>query len=53
VVAGDRNQAVNGNHALNAMVRIQRDLQKSGEERLPLVEFATEDDLDINGDIES
>jgi len=42
--------AMTGDAALNAIVRIQRDLRASGEERLAIVDFATEDELTPNGD---
>jgi hypothetical protein len=36
---------VSGDAALDAIVRIQHDLSDSGEERLPIVHFATESEL--------
>ena len=44
---------VTGDAALSAMVRIGRDLQNSGEERFPIIEFVTEEELDDSGDTES
>jgi hypothetical protein len=44
---------VSGSDAVDALVRIQTSLQKSGEDRLPIVEYATEEELKQSGDSES
>ena len=41
---------VNGDAALDTIVMIQRELQKFGEERFPIIEFVTEDELASDGD---
>ena len=53
IVLKARKKDLSGDSALNAIVRIQRDLLKSGEERFPIVDFVTEDELKSNGDTES
>lgn len=46
-------KTVSGEAALSAIVRIGRDLWKNGEERFPIIEFVTEEELDASGDPES
>lgn len=46
-------ERVSGDSALDTLVRIQRDLRGRGEERLPIVEFVTEEELEESGDPES
>jgi hypothetical protein len=41
---------IKGDDALNTLVGIQRNLLKEGEERFPLVEYATEEELEESGD---
>jgi hypothetical protein len=53
VLTGDKDRDLSGDDALNALVRIRRDLQKSGEERFPILEFVTEDELKSNAETES
>ena len=46
--------SVSGDAALSAIVRIQHDLRERGEERFPIVYFATEEELEAPiGDTES
>ncbi len=45
VLRSDAPGKINGAKALNTIVRIQRDLRRSGEERFPIIDFATEDEL--------
>ena len=42
-----------GEDALGMLVRIQNDLRRSGEDRLPIVEVATEEELASSADTES
>jgi|SRR5919206_3792292 hypothetical protein len=42
-----------GNDLLDTLVEIRRKLQKLGEERFPLVEYATKQELEQRGDSES
>ena len=41
---------IEGDAALDTLVEIQNRLRKEGEERFPLVEFATEEELSATGD---
>ena len=51
VVIGSKGEnAMSGDAALNVIVRIQRDLRASGEDRLAIVDFITEDELTLYGD---
>ncbi|WP_428483814.1 hypothetical protein [Rhodopila sp.] len=50
VVDSKYKNTMTGDTALNAIVRIQRDLRASGEERFAIVDFTTEDELTSNGD---
>jgi len=45
VLRSDAPVKINGARALNTIVRIQRDLRRSGEERFPIIDFVTEDEL--------
>ena len=42
-----------GDEALNAIVQVGQDLQQAGEDRQPIIEFATEEELASNDDSES
>jgi hypothetical protein len=53
VLKSGRGEEATGEDAVNAIVRIGQDLWKSGEERLPIIEFATEEEMDSGDDTES
>jgi hypothetical protein len=44
---------ISGDSALDALVRIERDLRQGGEERFPIIDFVTEEELESSGDTES
>ena len=50
VLAPNSVQQIDGDAVLNTLVHIQRDLQLAGDERLAVIEYATEDDLLDVGD---
>jgi hypothetical protein len=50
VLAPNSVQQIDGDAVLDTLVEIQRDLQRAGDERLAIVEYATEDDLLDVGD---
>jgi hypothetical protein len=50
--SGDGVQAT-GEEALDAIVRIGQDLRDAGEDRQPIIEFATEEELALSDDPES
>lgn len=50
VVAPEAVDALEGDALLDTLVQIQRDLQKAGEDRFAIVEYATEAELGPNGD---
>ncbi len=50
VVAAEAVDALEGDALLDTLVQIQRDLQKAGEDRFAIVEYATEAELGTNGD---
>jgi len=58
ILNNDRSAEVTGDLALDTIVKIGRNLSQSGEERFPIVRFATEEELaagailDANGDAE-
>ncbi|HKM61023.1 MAG TPA: hypothetical protein VJY39_00905 [Acidisphaera sp.] len=41
---------VSGDDALDTVVRVRRELREAGEGRLPIIEFATEDELEADAD---
>ncbi|WP_428534171.1 hypothetical protein [Rhodopila sp.] len=45
ILLGGKRKEVSGDSALDAIVRIQRDLRRSGEERFPIIEFATDEEM--------
>lgn len=45
VIAPDSVSRITGDALLDTLVQIQRDLQAEGEDRLAIVEYATEDEL--------
>ena len=53
VVAGDAAKDISGDEALDVIVRIQQDLQRSGDDRFAIVDFATEDEMRADGDPQS
>jgi len=53
VLKKSRNAEINGDLALDAMVGIERGLREAGEERLPILEFVGEEELESSGDTES
>ncbi len=50
VLRDNKKDNVSGDLALSTIVRIQHDLRQSGEERFPIIEFATEAELKSNDD---
>jgi hypothetical protein len=42
--------AISGDAALNTLVQLQHALQNEGEDRFPIVEYATEDELKAGAD---
>jgi len=46
-------KAVNGDTLLNNLVRMSNMLQENGDDRLPIFQYATEDELEHSGDTES
>jgi hypothetical protein len=44
---------VTGDQALDTLVLIYKDLQESGEERFPILEFVGEDELELDDDPQS
>ncbi len=53
----DKAKEVNGDSALDTIVRVHNDLERAGEERAVITEFATEaeleDELEADADSES
>jgi len=53
----DKAKVVSGDSALDTIVRVHNDLERAGEERTVITEFATEaeleDELDADADSES
>ena len=43
-------ESISGEAALNNLVQLQQELQKEGEDRFPIVEYATEDELAAGAD---
>jgi hypothetical protein len=50
VLAPGSTDKIGGDAALNTLVRLQQALQERGEDRFPIVEYATEDELLAGGD---
>jgi hypothetical protein len=46
-------RTLGGDAALDALSAIQAQLSEAGEERLPIIEYATDEDLKNSGDAES
>jgi hypothetical protein len=53
VLSADHADDVDGDGALATIGKVQRDLQDAGEMRFAIVTFATEDELEPNGNPES
>ena len=53
VIAPDSAPKINGDAVLGTWVQIQDRLQAAGEERFPIIQFATEEELELSGDSES
>ncbi len=53
VLKKSKNREMNGDLALDTIVSIGRALRDSGDERLPIVEFVGEEELEPSGDTES
>lgn len=53
VVRGGNNDDISGDRALDTIVRIRHDLLESGEERFPIIEFATEAELEFDASSQS
>lgn len=52
VIAPEGAASITGNAALDTLVQIQRRFSQEGEERFPIIEYATEDELQNSGDPE-
>lgn len=50
VIAPGAETKITGDAALNTLIRIKEHLRREGEERLPLVEYATKEELEAGGD---
>lgn len=46
VIRDNKAEEITGDNAVDAIVRIRHALHKSGEERFPIIEFATEAELE-------
>src|SRR5437763_1308669 len=53
VVASDAAEKLSGQSALDILVQLLDRLRQAGEERFPLIEYATEDELENIDDTES
>jgi hypothetical protein len=53
IVFSDASQELNGRGAVDIIVRVQRELENAGDERFPIIEFATEDEMASNVDPEA
>jgi hypothetical protein len=53
VLKKTKNAEISGDLALDTIVGIERGLREAGEERLPIVEFVGEEELESSGDTES
>lgn len=53
VLSDDEARQIDGDTALDLMVKIDDDLRAKGEERFPIVEFATEQELAAGDDPDS
>jgi hypothetical protein len=42
--------SISGDAALNTLVQLQQKLQKEGDDRFPIIEYATEDELAAGAD---
>ena len=49
VVSQDSAEAMTGDEALDLLVRIRNELQQKGDDRFPVVSYATEDELQEAG----
>jgi len=49
IKAGSVNK-IKGDSVLDTLVQVQHELREAGEERLPIVEYATEEELQDSGD---
>lgn len=52
MIAPEGAASITGNAALDTLVQIQRRFSQEGEERFPIIEYATEDELQNSGDPE-
>ena len=50
VVESSATARIKGDAVLNTLVQIQDRLQQAGEDRFPIVEYATKDELENGGD---
>jgi len=50
VIGRDAAKRLKGDAVLDTLVQIQDRLREAGEERLPIVEYATEEELESGGD---
>jgi hypothetical protein len=53
VIAPDSAPKINGDAVLESWVQIQNRLHAAGEERFPIIQYATEEELELGGDSES
>jgi hypothetical protein len=44
---------ISGNKALDTLVGIERALREAGEDRFPIIDYVTEEELESSGDTES
>ena len=52
VLKPDATARFGGDNALDLLVGVQHELRREGEERFPIIEYATEGELDQQGDDE-
>jgi hypothetical protein len=53
VIAPDAAPKIKGDAVVDTLVQIQNRLREAGEERFPIVEYATEEELEVSGDSQS
>ena len=50
VIEADAVDRISGESTLNTLVQMRKRIREAGDERLPIVEYATEEDLQDSGD---
>jgi hypothetical protein len=53
VIAPDAAPKIKGDAVVDTLVQIQNRLREAGEERFPIVGYATEEELEVSGDSQS